>query len=81
MTFIVSEQKTVTSRAQIVLDKEIRTLMGIKPGDRVVEVYDGRMVYIVPAPKNPAKALLGVIKKPKYTSQEMEEWLDQGELE
>ncbi len=76
MNHIVSAQTTMTSKGQIVLAKEVRDRLGLKPGDKIMEVLDGRMLYIVPIPKDPVKALEGMFKSSKYSSQELEDWLD-----
>ncbi len=75
----VSSQTTMTSKGQIVVSKEIRDALGLKPGQKIVEVLSGRTIFLVPVPKNPAEALLGMMKHSKFTAQELNDWMDEGE--
>jgi len=52
---------TVSSKGWIVIPKEIRDRFGIKPGDKV-QVIDYGAIYIVPALKDPAKEMRGMLK-------------------
>ncbi len=81
MELQVSAESTVTSKGQIVLGKEVRDALGIRPGDRVVEIVSGRVVYVIPVPANAGRAMRGMFKDNSFSSQEMEDWLDQGELD
>ncbi len=57
----------VGERYQITIDKEVRTKLGIKPGDRAIErVEDGRLVVsFMPAPHS--DSLLGILHQPGMT--------------
>lgn len=52
---------TVSSKGWIVIPKEIRDRLGLKPGDKV-QVIDYGAIYIVPALKDPAKEMRGMFK-------------------
>ena len=77
----VSSQTTLTSKGQVVITKDIRDALGLKAGDKIVEVVSGRTIHLVPIPKDPAMALLGMMKNSKFTAQQLEDWMDEGELE
>jgi antitoxin PrlF len=55
---------TLTSKGQLTLPKEIRTAMGVGPGDRVefVRMEDGNFA-VLPAAQ-PVKRLKGLIARP-----------------
>lgn len=55
----------VGQKGQVVLPKELRDLLRISPGDRVVfDVKDGKVV-LTPVPARTASDLLGVLRIPK----------------
>ncbi len=56
---------TLTSKGQLTLPKEVRTAMGVGPGDRVdfVLMDDGNFA-VLPATHS-VKSLKGIIPKPK----------------
>lgn len=55
----------VGQKGQVVLPKELRDLLRIFPGDRVVfDVKDGKVV-LTPVPARTASDLLGVLRIPK----------------
>lgn len=56
---------TVTSKGQVTLPKDVRTAMGVGPGDRVqfVRMEDGNFA-VMPATR-PVMALKGLIPKPR----------------
>ena len=58
---------TVTSKGQLTLPKEVRTALGVGPGDRVdfVRMEDGN--FAVLAATQSVKSLKGIIPKPKRT--------------
>lgn len=77
----LTAESTVTSKGQIVLAKEVREALGIKPGQKVVEIVDGRVLKIMPMPEKPFLALKGMLKDVKMTAQQIEdEILDAGEV-
>jgi len=56
---------TLTSKGQLTLPKEVRTALGLGPGDRVdfVRMEDGNFA-VLPATQS-VKSLKGLIPKPK----------------
>jgi len=56
---------TITSKGQLTLPKEIRTALGVGPGDRVdfVRMEDGNFA-VLPATQS-VKSLKGLIPRPK----------------
>lgn len=56
---------TITSKGQLTLPKEIRTALGVGPGDRVdfVRMEDGNFA-VLPATQS-VKSLKGLIPKPR----------------
>jgi len=56
---------TLTSKGQLTLPKEVRTALGVGPGDRVdfVRMEDGN--FAVMAATHSVKTLKGLIPKPK----------------
>ncbi|MBN1115548.1 MAG: AbrB/MazE/SpoVT family DNA-binding domain-containing protein [Oligoflexia bacterium] len=40
----------VSSKYQVVLPEPVRTVLGIKPGEKVEVITKGRIAYIVPVP-------------------------------
>jgi AbrB family looped-hinge helix DNA binding protein len=56
---------TITSKGQLTLPKEIRTALGVGPGDRVdfVRMEDGNFA-VLPATRS-VKSLKGLIPRPK----------------
>jgi len=69
----------VGERFQITIDKRVRELLGVKPGDQAVEwVEDGRLVVaFVPRPHN--DSMLGIIKR--MTDQGIEPIADRDHLD
>lgn len=81
MLHSVTAEATVSSKGQIVLAKEVRNQLDLKPGDRIVEIVSGRTIFLVPVGKNPALAMRGMMKGTRFSAQEIEDWLDQGEAD
>jgi AbrB family looped-hinge helix DNA binding protein len=56
---------TLTSKGQLTLPKEVRTALGVGPGDRLdfVRMMDGNFA-VLPATHS-VKSLKGIIQKPK----------------
>ena len=56
----VMAEATLSKENQIVLPKETREALGIKPGDRLMVVTRGATVILMPKPASYAAALLGL---------------------
>ncbi|HBQ94463.1 MAG: AbrB/MazE/SpoVT family DNA-binding domain-containing protein [Firmicutes bacterium] len=55
----------VGQKGQVVLPKELRDVIGILPGDRVVfDIQDGKIV-LTPVPTRTTSDLLGILRMPK----------------
>ncbi len=54
---------TVSSKGQIVMPKEIRDAIGIKPKQRVLVKVVQNHVEIIPLPENPVQAFCGIFKE------------------
>lgn len=52
-------QTTVTERGQTSIPAEIRKHLGIKPGQRLQWIEDGRVVHMMPVPDDPIEAFCG----------------------
>ena len=50
---------TVTKRAQTVVPAEIRARYGIKGGDLLEWIDDGKSIKVVPVPRDPIEVLRG----------------------
>lgn len=60
---------TVSSKGQVVIPQEIREKMKIREGQRVkIEEVDGTII-IVPVPKDPVRALKGITKETKGSTE------------
>lgn len=54
---------TVSSKGQIVMPKEIREALGIKPKQKVLVRIVKEHAEIIPLPENPVEAFCGIFKK------------------
>ena len=67
----------LSSKNQIVVPKEARESLGVKPGDKLLLIVKGKSVYLYPKPKNYEKAIRGLGKglyPPDYLKKERESW-------
>lgn len=53
---------TLNEKSQIVITKEIRKSLGLKPGDQLAAVVDGDKIVLRPMPKSPTARLRGLGK-------------------
>ena len=53
---------TLNQKSQIVISKEIRKSLGLKPGDQLAAVVDGDKIILRPKPKSPTARLRGLGK-------------------
>ena len=69
---------TLSSRNQIVLPKEAREALGVKPGDKLLIVTKGDRVIVLQKPANYAKALRTLVPRgfygKDYIKKERESW-------
>ncbi len=68
---------TVSSKNQIVVPREAREALRIKPGTKLDVVVSGDMVIVMRKPKSYADALRGVARgvyPPDYLKRERESW-------
>jgi AbrB family looped-hinge helix DNA binding protein len=67
----------LSRKNQIVIPKEAREALGLKPGDKLLVVVHGDSLSIRRKPKSFAKAILGIARgvyPPDYLKKEREEW-------
>jgi antitoxin PrlF len=70
-------EATISSKNQIVVPKEVRAALGIKPGDKLLVEVRGKTMILMPKPKDPLKALRGIAKglyPDDYLRKERESW-------
>ena len=68
---------TVSSKNQIVVPREAREALGVKPGVKLQVVVRGDTVILFRKPKSAARALAGVgrgLYPPQYLDQERKTW-------
>ena len=53
---------TLNQKSQIVISKEIRKRLDLKPGDQLAAVVEGNKIVLRPKPKNAARRLRGLGK-------------------
>ena len=52
----------LNDKSQIVISKQMRQALGLKPGDQLAAVVEGDKIILRPKPKNPAARLRGIGK-------------------
>ena len=52
----------LNEKSQIVISKQMRKALGLKPGDQLAAVVEGDKIVLRPKPKNPAGRLRGLGK-------------------
>jgi AbrB family looped-hinge helix DNA binding protein len=70
-------EATLSSKNQIVIPKEAREALGVKPGDKLLVVLSSHGVVLLQKPKSFAKALKGLAKgvyPPDYLKKERASW-------
>ena len=53
---------TLNQKSQIVISKEIRKSLGLKPGDQLAAIVQGNKIILRPIPKSPTARLRGLGK-------------------
>lgn len=70
-------EATLSSKNQIVIPKEAREALGIKPGDKLIVVVHGRTLTVLQKPKSFSEAIEGLAKgvyPPDYLKKERQSW-------
>jgi len=68
---------TLSSKNQIVISREARKALGVKPGDKLLVVLRGRHLIVLPKPKSFAAALRGIARglyPEDYLQKERDSW-------
>ena len=66
---------TLPSRNQIVIPREVREALQLKPGDKLIVTAHGGKILILEKPKSYSKAILGRGRYPKdYLKKERQSW-------
>ncbi len=52
----------LNEKSQIVISKQMRQALGLKPGDQLAAVVESDRIILRPKPKNPAARLRGIGK-------------------
>ena len=67
----------LSSKYQIVIPREVRKALGLKPGDRLLVVVSGNCLMLRKKPKSYRKAISGSgrgLYPPDYLQKERESW-------
>ena len=56
-------ETTLTDRGQTAVPARIRRRFGLKPGQKLEWVEDGKVIYVLPVAKDPIKAFRGSDKR------------------
>ncbi len=70
-------EATLSSKNQIVIPREAREALGLKPGDKLLVTTTAHGVYLYPKPKSFRKAIRGLGKGlygPDYLNKERDDW-------
>jgi AbrB family looped-hinge helix DNA binding protein len=57
---------TVSSRNQIVIPREVREALQLKPGDKLLITAQGGKILVLEKPKSYSKAIRGVVPRGYY---------------
>jgi AbrB family looped-hinge helix DNA binding protein len=70
-------EATLSSKNQIVIPREARKALGLKPGDKLLVVLQGDNIIVLQKPKSYRKAITGIgrgLYPPDYLKKERESW-------
>ncbi len=70
-------EATLSSKNQIVIPREARKRMGLKPGDKLLVVLKGDDMIVIRKPKSYRAAITGIgrgLYPPDYLKKERESW-------
>ena len=59
-------EATISSKNQIVIPREAREALGVKPGDRILVVVRGNRVIVLQKPKSHHAAIRGLLVEHHY---------------
>jgi len=68
---------TLSAKNQIVIPREARKALGVKPGDKILVVVRGETVIVLEKPKSYHAAVRGLARRaypPGYLQKERESW-------
>jgi AbrB family looped-hinge helix DNA binding protein len=74
---MVSGETTLSRKNQILIPKDAREALGLKPGDKLLFVVREDALYLRLKPKSFAKAIFGIAKgvyPPDYLKKERASW-------
>jgi AbrB family looped-hinge helix DNA binding protein len=67
----------LSTKNQIVIPREVRQQLGLKPGDKILLALHGDTAIMIRKPKKYSEALAGIMKgmyPPDYLERERESW-------
>ena len=70
-------EATLSAKNQIVIPREARAALGLKPGDKILVVVKGKRVIILQKPKSyhaAIRGLAGGIYSEDYSKKERQSW-------
>jgi AbrB family looped-hinge helix DNA binding protein len=67
---------TLNQKSQIVISKQIRKTLGLKPGDQLAAIVEGDKIVLRPKPKNPSARLRGIGKGTWGKKSKIDAYLD-----
>jgi AbrB family looped-hinge helix DNA binding protein len=70
-------EATLSSKNQIVIPKEAREALGVKPGDKLLVVVHGTKIIVLEKPKSFAEAIRGIARNlypEDYLQKERDSW-------
>ncbi len=70
-------EATLSSKNQIVIPREARKALGLKPGDKLLVVLQGNSIIVLQKPKSYRKAISGLgrgLYPEDYLKKERESW-------
>jgi AbrB family looped-hinge helix DNA binding protein len=67
---------TLNQKSQIVISKQIRKILGLKPGDQLTAVVEGDKIVLRPKPRSPSARLRGIGKGTWGKKSKIDAYLD-----
>jgi AbrB family looped-hinge helix DNA binding protein len=71
------KEATLSRKNQVVIPREAREALCVRPGDKLLFVMRGRILIVIPKPRKHSKALRGLAKDlypPGYLKKERQSW-------